>query len=203
MTPETATALLAEMVRTPQCTACGKLNPPTIGPVGLFDCDTAPVHEGCLATLDWLATVTESVLPLPSEEECCDAIATVVDYAATIARLERELAARDAAYLNLAREMDARGFELRAAHAETSRAKGDRIEALALVERVEAEAREQDSVAYALRRVIEKLPRCRGCMEPATYDYDGDGRCDDHADPSVCVENPWADALRAIKKVAT
>ena len=71
------------------------------------------------------------------------------------------------------------------------------------VERVEAEAREQDSVAYALRRVIEKLPRCRGCMEPATYDYDGDGRCDDHADPSVCVENPWADALRAIKKVAT
>ncbi len=203
MTPEAATALLAKMGRTPQCTACGKLNPPTIGPVGLFDGDTAPVHEGCLATLDWLATVTESAVPLPSEDDCRDALATVVDHAATIARLERELAARDAAYLNLAREMDARGFELRAAHAETSRAKGDRIEALALVERVEAEAREQDNVVYALRRVIEKLPRCRGCMETATYDYDGDGRCDEHADPSVCVEHPWADALRAIKKAAT
>lgn len=106
MTPEVATALLAKMVRTPQCTACGKLNPPTIGPVGLFDGDTAPVHEGCLATLDWLATVTESAVPLPSEEECRDALATVIGYAATIARLERELAARDATVARLTRERD-------------------------------------------------------------------------------------------------
>ncbi len=199
MTPEVATALLAKMG--PTCILCGAVNPPTVPARTQFG-TMVPEHEECpKATQKMIAGLrTPSA---PSIDDCCDALATVVEHAATIARLERELAERDATVARLTRDMDARGFELRAAHAETSRAKGDRIEALALVERVEAEAREQDNVVYALRRVIEKLPRCRGCMEPATYDYDGDGRCDEHADPSVCVEHPWADALRALKKAAT
>ena len=100
MTPETATALLAEMG--PTCILCGAVNPPTVHARTQFG-TMVPEHEECpKATQKMIAGLrTPSA---PSIDDCRDALATVVEHAATIARLERELAERNAAVARLTRE---------------------------------------------------------------------------------------------------
>jgi hypothetical protein len=93
VTPETATALLAKMG--PTCILCGAVNPPTVPARTQFG-TTVPEHEECPeATQKMIAGLRPPAAP--SIDDCRDALATVIDYAATIARLERELAERDAA----------------------------------------------------------------------------------------------------------
>ncbi len=88
MTPETATALLAKMG--PTCILCGAVNPPTVPARTQFG-TTVPEHEECPeATQKMIAGLRPPAAP--SIDDCRDALATVIDYAATIARLERELA---------------------------------------------------------------------------------------------------------------
>ena len=105
MTPEVATALLAKMG--PTCILCGAVNPPTVPARTQFG-TTVPEHEECpKATQKMIAGLRPP--SAPSIDDCRDALATVVEYAATIARLERELAARDATVARLTRELaDAR-----------------------------------------------------------------------------------------------
>ena len=93
MTPATATALLAKMG--PTCSLCGAVTPPTVSARTQFG-TMVPEHEECPKSTQKMIAVLRQPAAL-SIDDCRDALTTVAEQAATIARLERELAVRDVA----------------------------------------------------------------------------------------------------------